>query len=142
MLLVVVAFAASVVGACGADGLIRHAQPNTLDGTTWRAVEVNGRPTVSGREPTVVFTGTEIRGSGGCNNYFGTYTWDPSTGEVDLGVTGMTAMACLDQPGAEIETAFVQALDQATSVSIDPTGRLVLSGPGGDTIFAVDAVPR
>jgi heat shock protein HslJ len=52
----------------------------------------------------------------------------------------MTLMLCVEQGRNEVETAFTQALTKATAASIDPQGRLVLSGQGGEIVMAVDAV--
>jgi hypothetical protein len=52
----------------------------------------------------------------------------------------MTLMACAEPGRDDFEGIFTQAMNQARSASIDPEGRLVLSGPGGEIVFAVDAV--
>ncbi len=54
----------------------------------------------------------------------------------------MTAMACAEPARNDIEGLFTQALNQAATASIDPQGRLVLSGPGGDIVLTVDAVSQ
>ena len=132
---------ALLVGACRASDPIREARPSALANTAWRAVELNGRPTVSGSEPTLIFMISDIRGYGGCNDYFGTFTFDPETGAIDLSVTGMTARGCPEPAAGDVEAAFVQSLDRVTTASIDPEGRLVLSGPDEEIVFEVDAEP-
>lgn len=134
-------FAAVLLGACSEGDLIREAHPTTLAGTAWRAVEVGGRPTVAGSEPTLVFRTDQLIGSTGCNEFFGDYTYNPSTGNIAIRVTGMTAAACGEPARSEIEAAYVQALARVSSASIDPAGRLVLSGSGVEVLLVVDAVP-
>ena len=139
-LLVLFLLAAMSLAACAESQLVRDAHPTTLTGTVWRVVAVNGRPPVPGSEPTAAFAATEIKGSAGCNSYGGSYFYDPATGTIAFRDLGMTAMACAVPARNEIETLFAQAITQAISASIDPEGRLVLSGPGGEIILAVDAV--
>ncbi len=133
--------AALSLGACSESDLIREAHPTTLAGTAWRVVSINGRPSVAGSEPTTVFAAAEVRGSAGCNSYGGAYGYEPSTGAITFRELGMTAMLCAEPIRNEIEAAFTAAITQAATASIDPEGRLVLSGPGGEIVLTVDAVP-
>ena len=136
-----IGLATLLVGACSDADLVRDAHPSTLQATAWRAVEVNGRATVAGGEPTLAFTSTDIRGTTGCNQFFGTYTYHPSSGDIDINVTAMTAAACADRARGDIEAAYTQGLDRVSSASVDREGRLLLSGPGVEIILVVDAVP-
>ena len=54
----------------------------------------------------------------------------------------MTLMACAEPARNDIEALFTRAINQAATASIDPAGRLVLSGPGGEIVLAVDAVAQ
>jgi heat shock protein HslJ len=107
--------------------------PATLAGTSWKAITVAGAAPVAGREPTLTFTDDGINGNTGCNGFFGGYTY--TDGTLKLSQIGMTLMACDDAVG-HVEMAFTQALNGATSVSIDDGGQLLLSGSGGDVLFA------
>lgn len=129
------------LGACSESDLIREAHPTTLSGTVWRVVAINGRPPVVGSEPTAAFAAAEVKGSAGCNSYGGAYSYDPATGAITFRNLAMTAMACVEPARNEVEGLFTRAFNQATSASIDPQGRLVLSGPGGEIVLTVDAVP-
>ena len=140
-LFVLLLLAGLSLAACSESNLTRDAHPTTLNGTVWRVVMVNGRSPVVRSEPTAAFGGATVTGSSGCNSYGGAYTYDPSTGAIKFQDLATTLMLCLEAGRNEIETAFNQAINQATSASIDPQGRLVLSGPGGELVFAVDAVP-
>jgi heat shock protein HslJ len=134
VLLAGLAFAACDDAHLGSDG-----HPNSLMGSAWRVVTINGRPPVPGGEPTAIFAAAEVKGSSGCNSYGGRYSYDPGTGAFAFENLGMTAMACAEPARNEIETLFVQTINLVTSASIDPQGRLVLSGPGGEVVLAVDA---
>jgi heat shock protein HslJ len=127
--------------ACAASDLNREARPGTLNGTVWRVVAINGRPPVAGSEPTMAFAAAQVAGSAGCNSYNGNYRYDPSTGAIAFDQAAMTAMACLEQARMDVEGMFTTAMAQATSASVDRQGRLVLTGPGGEIVLAVDAVP-
>jgi heat shock protein HslJ len=129
-----------VLAACSGADLVREAHPTALTGTAWRVVWINGQAPVAGSEPTAVFSATDVKGSAGCNGYGGHYDYDPATGRLAFDDLAMTAMLCVEQDRNRVETAFTKALGQAASASIDPTGRLVLSGPGGEIVLAVDAV--
>lgn len=136
----IVVLASLSLGACSESDLSRDAHPTTLTGTVWRAVSVAGQAPVAGGEPTIAFTDAQVKGSAGCNSYFGSYRYDPTTGAIQFQQLAMTAMACLDAARGGIEARFTQAINQVTSASIDPEGRLVLIGPGGEIVFAVDGV--
>ena len=129
------------LAACADSDLTRESHPTTLHGTAWRVVSVNGRPAVAGSEPTAIFAAGDVKGSGGCNSYGGRYAYEPSTGAIAFRDLAMTAMACLEPARNDFEMLFSQAITGAASASMDAQGRLVLSGPGGEIVFAVDAVP-
>lgn len=126
--------------ACGEGDLIREAHPATLANTAWRAVSVAGLAPVAGSEPTAMFKVAEVTGSASCNQWGASYQYDASTGQITFGGLGMTAMGCANAALTQVETAFAHALVSVTTVSMDPAGRLVLSGPAGDIVMAVDAV--
>lgn len=88
----------------------------------------------------MAFVGTQVSGSAGCNSYSGQYRYEPSTGAIAFDQTAMTAMACVDRGQMDVEVLFSNAMTRAASASIDPEGRLVLVGPGGEIVLAVDAL--
>ena len=139
-LLAFVLFAGLSLAACTESDLTREARPTTLAGTAWRVVTINGRAPVPGSEPTAIFAAADVKGSAGCNSYGGQYQYDGSSGAIAFRDLGMTAMACAEPARNDVEALFTQAINQAASASIDPEGRLVLSGPGGEIVLAVDAV--
>ena len=139
-LLALVLFAGLSLAACSDAELTREARPTTLAGSAWRVVAINGRPPVLGSEPTAVFAAAEVKGSSGCNSYSGGYRYDAATGAIEFGDMISTTAACAEPGRMEVERAFSTAMSQATSVSIDPQGRLLLSGTGWEMVLAVDAV--
>jgi heat shock protein HslJ len=139
-LLLLIVLMGTSLAACAGSDLSREARPTTLTGTVWRVVAINGRPPAAGSEPTAAFAATEVKGSAGCNSYGGQYTYDPATGAIAFGNMAMTAMGCVEPGRGETEAMFTQAISQATAASIDPEGRLVLTGSGGEIVLAVDAV--
>ena len=106
--------------------------PETLAGTSWRAISVAGEAPVEGSNPTLAFTEDEVNGTTGCNQFFGGYTYDAGTIKFDQ--VGMTMMAC-DGPVSTVEGAYTAALNGAATVSIDEGGQLLLTGTGGDVLF-------
>ena len=129
----------TVLVACG---ITREAHPNTLANTAWRAFTIGGVAPAAGHEPTATFKIADVSGSTGCNDWFASYTFDAATGKLVLEGIGMSAAACLDDAVSRTEAAFSTALTSVNQASIDPTGRLVLSGPGGEIVFEVAAVAR
>jgi heat shock protein HslJ len=119
-----------VLVGCGEPG--SSTPPLTLAGTTWRAVSVAGRSPVADREPTISFDADQVRGSGGCNQFGGSYSY--VDGVLEFGELTMTLMGCSDPIGS-IEAAFMATLTALKSASIDDSGRLVLDGAGGEMLL-------
>ena len=131
----VLAFALSACGPAAEASLTRSAWPVTLAGSTWTAV-LRRRPADGrGLPPTAAFTADKVEGTTGCNSYFGTYEY--ARGAIKFSTMGSTAMACLDPAIAATEGRFMGAMQGASSVSIDPAGRMILDGSGGSITFEV-----
>jgi heat shock protein HslJ len=133
------ALAATACGPAGPPSLTRESWPVTLAGSSWTAIRVGNLATVAGSEPTATFTADQVQGTTGCNSYFGSYEY--AGGVIKIGPIGSTAMACLDGAVGATEQRFVAAMQGASSVSIDPEGRLVLQGSGGSVTFVVAPQP-
>jgi heat shock protein HslJ len=131
----VVAFAVSACGPAGEPSLTRSAWPVTLAGSSWTAIRVGDQATVAGSEPTATFTADKLDGTGGCNHYFGSYEY--ARGVIKVANMGATAMACLAAGIGDIEQRFFTAMQGASSVSIDPDGRMIIDGSGGSITFTV-----
>jgi heat shock protein HslJ len=132
---ILVVVLAAILAACGSGAEMRPSpdSPSTLAGTAWRAVSVSGAAPVAGREPTLIFQTDQVNGSTGCNQYFGGFTY--AEGAITFSQVGMTMMAC-DDPVGTVEAAYTKALGGTMSVTIDDGGQLLLSGPGGEILFA------
>lgn len=132
-----------VLAACGADDPDPTAvdgHPATLAGTAWRVVSIAGQRPPAGSEPAIAFDATTAKGSGGCNTFSGTYRYE-RTGALAFLDLAMTAMACLEAPRNELETAFMRTLGSVNLASVDALGRLVLSGPAGEIRLAAHPNP-
>ncbi len=109
-----------------------------LIGPTWTAEEVVVDGTeltpVEGVEVTAVFTADgEVNGSGGCNNYFGSY--EASGGGITFGPLGSTQMFCADPPGAmDLEAGYLAALAGAERYTVDG-GTLTIESPAGRIVY-------
>ena len=77
--------AAAAVGftACGSDDEASGdttgtalATEGTVEGVTWTLTELNGEAPPEGVTATLVFDGTTVSGSSGCNNYTGEASFD------------------------------------------------------------------
>ena len=108
------------------------AAPDTLAGSSWKAVSVAGRSTVVGREPTLAFEANRVSGSGGCNQFGGEYIY--TDGRLAFGEMPMTLMGC-DDPIGSLETDFLKVLGGGVTVSLDDGGQLLLEGPGGQALL-------
>jgi len=131
----VVAFAVSACGPAAEGSLTRSAWPVTLAGTSWTAIRLGDLPTVAGSQPTAAFTVDKVQGTTSCNNYFGNYEY--ARGAIKFSMMGSTAMACLDPAIEATEKSFNAAMQGASSVSIDPAGRMIFDGSGGSITFEV-----
>lgn len=86
-----------------------------LDGTRWVLTELGaGQLAVDGTEITVQFAGDQLSGTGGCNQYSGTFTLGADNPFVmTLSPLAVTAMACPD-PIAAQESAYFAALQDVS----------------------------
>ena len=126
-----------VLAACwqpGAEMSPAPTAPQSLAGSSWRAISVSGAAPVQGREPTLIFADEQqVNGNTGCNGFFGGYAY--GDGEIEFTNVGMTMMACEDPIGS-VEAAFTKALNAATTAAIDDGGQLLIGGHGGEILFA------
>lgn len=115
----------------GATLILERVQ--TLVGTTWQLVSLDGAPLVSGDPITLQFgDDARVAGSAGCNRYGGPYS---VMGEnIAFGMLVSTRMAC---PGAgvmEQEMAYLTALETATRYTIDGE-ELVIETSSGPLVY-------
>ncbi len=98
------------------------AKPGELTGVTWHATGINnGRGGVvsvaAGTDPTATFdaAGT-VSGDAGCNQFSGAAVVDGTS--IAIGPLSSTKMACADPAASEQETAYLAALEAATTVQL------------------------
>ncbi|MBR8826512.1 MAG: YbaY family lipoprotein [Gomphosphaeria aponina SAG 52.96 = DSM 107014] len=91
--------------------------PNQLIGSEWLLTDLGGKGVIDNLQTTINFVDdNRIAGSGGCNNYFGSYKIDNNVLSVSgLGSTfKMCPAAVMNQ-----ESGYFQALQKAQNISID-----------------------
>ncbi len=136
----IVALVALLVAACGGSGASSRPPdavagwPATLAGTNWGVVSVGGQPSVPASTPFIGFTADRAQGTGGCNQFGGSYTYDPTTGTLTFGDLMMTLMGCLG-PQGDFETVLFAALQGPQHVT-QTTDNLFFDGPKGKIVLA------
>lgn len=70
---------------------------NPLDGTAWKLETYAGQPLLENTTFTAQFQDGDIRGSSGCNQYFGSYAIEGQN--ITITDLGWTEMACLTPEG-------------------------------------------
>jgi heat shock protein HslJ len=126
---------AVVVAGCATGGAPPSASPSpsqiSLDGTTWRAVRIDGTAPVAGAAPTIRFRGNKAEGSDGCNGFGGTLEVDGGGFKVK-DVAG-TLIGC-EEPVMAVAGKFLGILADVDRVA-EVDGRLVLDGPAGELVL-------
>ena len=99
-----------------------------LGNTSWTVVSIAGQPTIPDARPTMTFApGGAVSGSGGCNQYNGSFHTDGD--QITIGPVSSTLMGCEDERGRQ-ETAFLTGLQGATTWRQGATGTWCSMGPG------------
>jgi heat shock protein HslJ len=129
ILLLVVALLAV---ACAGAPPPASPSPIILDGTSWRAILVDGAAPVAGSEPTLAFRGNRVEGTDGCNSFGGDVTFT-ATGFTVKEVAS-TLILCEGQVGV-VSGAFMTILNGVERVGL-ADGRLVLTGPSAEVVLA------
>jgi heat shock protein HslJ len=101
-------------------------------GITWKLTEIIARDNVSspipGTEITICFENGEIRGTAGCNQYFGSYTIANGILIEDLSAT---EMACLEPDGImQQETQYLNTLRDVMSYTVLENQLTLITGDG------------
>ena len=110
-----------------------------LAGTSWMLTQQDGKPVAAGVTVTARFGADgNVSGSGGCNNYNGSYTVDG--GSITIGSLASTEMAC-PEPQMAVETAYLAALGKATAWTIDSEGKLSLTGADAKLSLVFTSAP-
>src|SRR5262245_21355680 len=123
----------SAAGGGGASGSPNLAAPD-LVGTAWALGELPGQ-VLNDVRPTIAFSGDgTVSGSGGCNNFNGTYTVDGS--KLTFGPLASTQKACGD-PADTIEQAYLAALQATRAYEITSDSKLKLTAGATTLTYAV-----
>lgn len=111
-----------------------------LQNTRWTLVEIHGAPPLDGSNITLNFENGQMGGYAGCNGYGAPY---PAAVKGRLSITELagTTRGCLDQAVQQQETAFLQALQQATEYQVRGE-RLELMDAHGEIILVFALGPR
>jgi len=119
------------LGACtGAD----PAAGDPLDGTAWELVTYGETRPIPGTTISVTFEDGGVRGSAGCNSYFGSY--QVSGDQIKVGELAITEMACLEPEGAmEQETVYVKLLADASTFRLVDGQLQILTSDGEALTF-------
>ena len=89
-----------------------------LEGTKWNLLYIRKSIPIPGSIITLEFKDGEVRGTSGCNTYFGEYKL--KEGEISFGVLGATMMACLYPEGImEKEQEYLTFLSEVVAYSIE-----------------------
>jgi heat shock protein HslJ len=122
-----VLFAITSVACQGASGALTApnapsslkstAATASLQGVTWRLVEMGGRKAIDGVTVTAVFAApNSLSGSGGCNRYFGAAT--ANDGKLTVSPLGSTRMYCAEAGVSEQEDAYFSILAKVTGYTV------------------------
>jgi heat shock protein HslJ len=131
-----IALLGALVLLAGCDITSRDATID-LPGTSWVLVDIDGAPPVGETPPTIAFDDQGgVNGTGGCNTFNGEVTIDGS--DLTFSPLATTQMFCGEDGVADQEQAFLTALQDATSYTVDDEGRLVLQD-GSTLTFEVAA---
>ena len=127
---------AAALSACGSG--ISLDEP--IESRVWRLARLGQQPVAAGVDPQrdaqVQFDGTRMSGSGGCNRITGGYQRDGHT--LRIGPLAATRMACLDADRAQLESAFVDALQATASYSLLGSTQLTLLDASGRTLAVLE----
>jgi heat shock protein HslJ len=109
-----------------------EAMTSPLQGPIWSLVS-HGDPmsptlTLTDTRVTASFDGTTVTGTGGCNNYFASYTVDGDSLTIQPGA-GSSMMAC-DEPVMAQETAYLMLLNGAASFAVEADALTITTADG------------
>lgn len=110
-----------MVASCSA---ISIAKVDDLERTKWNLLFYHNSKPIPDSIITIEFENGEVRGTSGCNTYFGEYK--PKGNEISFGVLAATEMACLNPEGImEQEQEYLSFLSEIVAYSIEGD-RLIL----------------
>jgi len=99
---------------------------SVISGEVWRLVEIDGQPVPEGVTVSLEVKDGRVFGNSGCNQYSAGIENGAVPGEIHIGPTMGTRMACPDEQ-MNVETEFLQALASVNRFQFQ-AGKLILSG--------------
>ncbi|WP_259732430.1 META and DUF4377 domain-containing protein [Synechocystis sp. CS-94] len=115
------------------------ATPQQLQDTTWYISDWPSSPVPGSAPITLQFIGDRLSGTGGCNNFNGSYTGDG--GSLTIGpALATTRKACAEEVMAQ-EQKFLQLLSQVTAYNIGNNGQLTLTYLGDGKEGTITFIP-
>ena len=115
------------------------APQNPLNGTAWQVTGYNnGRDAIvsplGGTNLTARFTGSQISGQGGCNDFNGGYSVSGSN--ISIGALAAGMRLCTEPDGVmEQEAAYIAALQSAATFQLDGNRLTLRRGDGATAVF-------
>ena len=117
--------------------LIDQASDDPLNGTSWVLFAYRKTKPIDGTRITAEFKDGEIRGSAGCNSYFGSYKIDGNS--IEMSEIGSTLMACLEPEGImDQEQLFTSFLSDAQEYRLDD-GQLQIFRSDGEALAFISS---
>jgi putative lipoprotein len=105
------------VSACGDDGASADREGSAVSANNWILAELEGEPVPDGVQVTLEYDGTTVAGTGGCNQYNGTASFD--NGEVDISTEIASTMMACQPPADEVERRYLAALGTADGFFVE-----------------------
>ena len=133
MQILLVLVVAAAITACGSI----NNSGDRLNGTAWILTSFGGEKPLANTEIRIEFSEDQVKGSSGCNTYFGSYTVKGDT--IEFGPLAMTEMACMEPEGAmEQEQVYLQFLAEGETFVVGEDGLSILRADGETLEFAAE----
>jgi len=106
----------------------------SLEANLWHLVTLGGSPVLDAAPITLEFTGdNQASGSGGCNNYRGSYTLNGES--LTFSPVLSTRMACVEEGVMEQESAYFLALQASVSYRLTADELIISNSDGQQHVF-------
>lgn len=128
-----------VLSACGDDDSSGSSNAADLNGTEWKLAAIGSDTIPDDISATIAFnTDKSINGTGGCNNFSG--TWAGEGDDLTITTGPMTMMACED-PVMLVESGFIKVLADTRSFDLEDE-TLELHDANGETLATLKPLVR
>jgi len=124
-------FALLCFNACTQFGI---GDTDALADTEWQLVFIRKTTPIKGTTINISFENDEIRGTSGCNTYFGSYEIEGE--KIKFNEIAMTEMACLDPEGVmQQEQEYLNFLSEVVTFSIEGNQLILRKAEQGQLTF-------